>query len=361
MMRSIGFIKISEFSSMGSLIKWNDNQIELVGFDHIKSILTKTISTKMTQFVILSVVTISIGLTLNAHKEVIGLIFLALIMMNIILLENPLKNVLVVSHKWENPDNPDPFGITFAEIMKNVKPNHTLLFIDYCCIPQKPRSDDEESMFQSGLKELNWLYMLCDVIQIRSMGYFKSSWCTYESFVSSNYTGTSLDKLRYNPKKTTRIFINLIFLPINLFKFILIGDYTLLDWEDGESEDHIGSWYNETVITNGGDKEIILKLLIDHKNCVDSSRNKLLYLVILCSIGTTMFTLSTIIMIFLGVRFKDNSYEFETEARESDLWTILSYIMIIILTFMGSAHLINSVLDRSYRPIFQKSLEKALG
>jgi hypothetical protein len=95
--------------------------------------------------------------------------------------------VISVSHKWLLEDNPDPEGKQLSEIkdyiFKEFKDDLIGLFYDYICIPQKPRTINENKDFRCYLEQMNKLYLLSERVMIPVDGkdaYFKSSWCVFE-------------------------------------------------------------------------------------------------------------------------------------------------------------------------------------
>lgn len=70
-------------------------------------------------------------------------------------------NRYFISHRWDDEDDPDirrwqlKALFHFASELKMKKKTPACFWYDYCSLPQKPRTVDEERLFDIGLKELN--------------------------------------------------------------------------------------------------------------------------------------------------------------------------------------------------------------
>jgi len=65
--------------------------------------------------------------------------------------------LLVISHLWETPADPDPLLMQFNHV-KYLMKDFDLCFYDFCSIPQLPRTPEEELEFQTLLLKINRLY-----------------------------------------------------------------------------------------------------------------------------------------------------------------------------------------------------------
>ena len=78
------------------------------------------------------------------------------------LLENGSRSVFVLSYGWQTASQPDPQGVTLRTLVRylsnTVDVGTCAIFMDFCCIPQHPRSEEEERRFQEGLKNMTSLY-----------------------------------------------------------------------------------------------------------------------------------------------------------------------------------------------------------
>jgi len=76
------------------------------------------------------------------------------------------RQVLVLSYGWLSPEEPDPWGMRLASILRFLKNESSAgrdieacgLFMDHVCLPQEPRDPEEEKKFQLGLARMASLY-----------------------------------------------------------------------------------------------------------------------------------------------------------------------------------------------------------
>ena len=96
-----------------------------------------------------------------------------------------VESAWFVSHRWGSWDHPDPTGTQFGilrEFLQRHEPK--LIWYDFSCIPQEPRSSAEASLFRESVKNLNSLVIASDFISILSEDYMARAWCYYEWTVS---------------------------------------------------------------------------------------------------------------------------------------------------------------------------------
>jgi len=91
-----------------------------------------------------------------------------------------------VSHRWLSADHPDPTGQQFSLLKRAILPN-AYYWIDYACMPQRPRTDVEEEQFRARLKWMPSLLFDRNVIVLRCLGdgYFDRAWCFFELLTAS--------------------------------------------------------------------------------------------------------------------------------------------------------------------------------
>ena len=70
---------------------------------------------------------------------------------------------IAISHCWESREHPDPYGHQLEQIVsaigqENLLSGRVVFFIDYTCLSQFKRSDEQETSFQSSMKNLQLLY-----------------------------------------------------------------------------------------------------------------------------------------------------------------------------------------------------------
>jgi hypothetical protein len=103
----------------------------------------------------------------------------------------PLYNVvLAVSHRWLSAAEPDPNGVQFRELMQlcdSLELHDCQSFaIDFCALPQKPRSADEEEVFRRELPGFQRLFgRHVIVLGEGSEDYGTRGWCMLELMQAS--------------------------------------------------------------------------------------------------------------------------------------------------------------------------------
>jgi len=97
------------------------------------------------------------------------------------------SKVLVVSHRWETPGEPDGENAQHREIVAYLRahPNIELVWYDYWCMPQEPnRTKLEKLMFKCMLPNINLLYLFAAVLVLLDMSYMSRFWTSLESFLA---------------------------------------------------------------------------------------------------------------------------------------------------------------------------------
>lgn len=97
-----------------------------------------------------------------------------------------------VSHRWLSTDQPDPTGIQMKLLKEDILPE-AYYWIDYSCLPQKPRTVGEDNLFRESLKWLPSLLFDMNVIVLRCRddGYFGRAWCFFE-LLAANVIGRTI-------------------------------------------------------------------------------------------------------------------------------------------------------------------------
>jgi hypothetical protein len=137
-------------------------------------------------FMAMMVSMISIIVRIYANFQQSYIIFLTSILPYplIAIVEFYNKRILVASHRWKMMGNPDPQGTTIKEVLCHDK---KYIFIDYCCLPQWPRTEIENQEFKEYLKIMNIFYSNCQIGKIVTDDYYKRSWCVFESIMSTTF------------------------------------------------------------------------------------------------------------------------------------------------------------------------------
>lgn len=93
--------------------------------------------------------------------------------------------ICCVSYRWLTPDHPDPHGTQMKLIPQDLIES-CYFFIDYSCLPQKPRTVFEEVDFKSKLNCMSSFYRSCDhLVRLTGEDYYKRTWCLFETYCAS--------------------------------------------------------------------------------------------------------------------------------------------------------------------------------
>lgn len=104
--------------------------------------------------------------------------------------KNAKQNLIFISHRWLSSKHPDPDGKKMELVKKHI--NHDAYYwIDYTCLPQNNRTEDEEKKFREILKLLPSLFFKVDflIIRLDNDDYFKRAWCYLEHLAAVTFTG----------------------------------------------------------------------------------------------------------------------------------------------------------------------------
>jgi hypothetical protein len=117
----------------------------------------------------------------------------------------PLFNYsIAVSHRWLDKKEPDPDGKQFAQLMKfceqqNLHPCQTFL-IDYCSLPQRPRTRAESLFFRKQLPEFQKQFARhVVVLNEGSEDCATRGWCMLELMLSA-LNDSVINPAEMNPK-----------------------------------------------------------------------------------------------------------------------------------------------------------------
>lgn len=86
-----------------------------------------------------------------------------------------------ISHRWFSPTHPDPDGKQLA-LLRPCLEADSFYWVDFSCIPQKPRTQQEESLFRDSISWLPSLMFNMNFIVLRfeDDGYVDRAWCFFE-------------------------------------------------------------------------------------------------------------------------------------------------------------------------------------
>jgi hypothetical protein len=131
-------------------------------------------------------------------------------------LVDDVKKTLIVSHIWEMKEHPDPLNMQFNQVKMILSDsgNYDSVFYDYSCLPQSPRSSEDEFLFKSLLHKMNDLYKgdVCasEVLQLyNDERALERGWPYFESFCATqnndNPKCTLIPKSVINYKKIVKL------------------------------------------------------------------------------------------------------------------------------------------------------------
>jgi hypothetical protein len=100
-----------------------------------------------------------------------------------------IKNVLFVSHRWEDPATPDGTGAQLAAIKAHLLAHLEIQYVwfDYSCMPQRSKNQDdrtpaEKAEFDLMLKAIADLYLTAKVLILLDTAYRTRFWTTMEGW-----------------------------------------------------------------------------------------------------------------------------------------------------------------------------------
>jgi hypothetical protein len=165
---------------------------------------------------------------------------------------SPDKTIFI-SHRWVEPDNPDPDRSQFLKVKDHLSDNvNKTIWFDYSCMPQKPRSTSEEITFTSQLHTLDDLLACCPMICFFDKSYTERSWCVAELIMSSNMLGFKIGDTQAS-RSNFDLFIWPLLIALNFEDVGLSFVRRLID-----------IFIDETKVTNNGDKELIKNILFKY-------------------------------------------------------------------------------------------------
>ncbi|KOO34185.1 RNA helicase [Chrysochromulina tobinii] len=97
------------------------------------------------------------------------------------------KNILVVSHRWETPTDPDPTGAQALAVQAYLldHPEIDAVWFDFSSMPQGQKKTERESAeFKEMLPNINLLYLTCSVLILMDRSYMNRFWTQFEAYLS---------------------------------------------------------------------------------------------------------------------------------------------------------------------------------
>ena len=78
------------------------------------------------------------------------------------LLGDVFDKVLIISHRWESKTHPDPKCTKLRKLqdyLTSERPDIEYIWLDYCCLPQGKKTEQEKEFFNYCLYSVNLLYL----------------------------------------------------------------------------------------------------------------------------------------------------------------------------------------------------------
>ncbi|KOO24460.1 vacuolar protein 8, partial [Chrysochromulina tobinii] len=171
--------------------------------------------------------------------------------------------VLAVSHRWEQPAEPDTEGKQFAAMCVYVrgKPAIKLVWVDFSCAPQKVRTPAEELVFGRTLRFVSLLFLGSRVLILCDRTYTTRFWTLFEAWISMQMA--TVDGLMPAPREKRRCDI----VPIHLASSVTASELETLVADKSLDQIYAMLGSPDIQVTNQKDKGMQLaKLLaLDHQ------------------------------------------------------------------------------------------------
>uniref|UniRef100_A0A6T8Z4W3 Heterokaryon incompatibility domain-containing protein n=1 Tax=Haptolina ericina TaxID=156174 RepID=A0A6T8Z4W3_9EUKA len=162
------------------------------------------------------------------------------------------EKVLVVSHRWDRPEEPDPSG-TQLKALKRFLRAHTqyeYVWVDYSCMPQGERTKEEQEAFNLMLGNINLLFLGASVLILLDMSYCSRFWTQFEAWTGFQEVDSD-GVLRSAPEDNRRCFIECIH---NANEYTKLGLIEM--WSNKTPEEAYNILSRDDVsVTNQKDKE----------------------------------------------------------------------------------------------------------
>lgn len=92
-----------------------------------------------------------------------------------------------VSHRWEDPHEPDIAGVQFDALRKHLgkHPNIKFVWYDFWCMPQgKDCTREERADFKRMLQNINLIFLGMSVLIFLDLSYISRFWTQFEAWAS---------------------------------------------------------------------------------------------------------------------------------------------------------------------------------
>eukprot|EP00900_Chrysochromulina_parva_P008962 jgi/Chrpa1/18067/Chrysochromulina_OHIO_Genome00025503-RA len=170
------------------------------------------------------------------------------------------KNILVVSHRWETPTDPDPDGVQALAVQDYLKahPEIDAVWFDFCSMPQgRDKTPSESAEFKEMLPNINLLYLTCSVLILMDRTYMSRFWTQFEAYLSMRAITSDGLTNALDPQARARVTIMTLHdLPPSM------GTVLVDEWSNKTPEKaHAILAGQDVIVTNQSDKDIQLAKL----------------------------------------------------------------------------------------------------
>ena len=109
-----------------------------------------------------------------------------------LLLGEVLEGKVIVSHRWETKEHPDPkcSKLKIIQDYLRSRPDINAIWLDFTCLPQGTKSTEEASFFDYCLKTVNLLYLAGQVVVFVDGQYNTRFWTQFEFFCCTHRGST---------------------------------------------------------------------------------------------------------------------------------------------------------------------------
>jgi hypothetical protein len=168
------------------------------------------------------------------------------------------KNILVVSHRWETPTDPDPTGAQALAVQVYLKahPEIDAVWFDFSSMPQgRNKTERESAEFKEMLPNINLLYLTCSVLILMDRSYMNRFWTQFEAYLSMRaITSDGLTNAEDPQARVTIMTLHGL--------HALQGNVLLLEWSNKTPDEaHAILAGQDVIVTNQSDKDIQLAKL----------------------------------------------------------------------------------------------------
>jgi hypothetical protein len=108
-----------------------------------------------------------------------------------------------ISHRWLSPTHPDPGGVQLAQLKQGL-PDDALVWCDYSCLPQEPRTPSEDEVFRREIDSVPELIKQSWVVVLGTDtdDYDRRAWCQFEAVLALQFNSHPPAKISVDTDQT---------------------------------------------------------------------------------------------------------------------------------------------------------------